>query len=473
MLKASRGRDAARTLAALGSGAVCSLTIGAGLAQTPASPAPSVTRTDASSSPQPASEPAASEPAPPPAEPPPSEPAPAAAEPPPSEPAPTGSPPEAEEKPAPKSEAAAEPAKQSGEAKPAEAKKKSFFKDPQDGWFDASQWLDSVYGFVPVPSLITEPALGGIGGALGLAFFGKRKEDQKIPPNIFVVGGGYTANESWFVGGGYRGFADQGRWRYGGGAFYAAPNLDLYYTLPNGAELSTSAEMNAFGGGGRVTRKIGDLPFYVGIGLRDVQLDLTFEGEDFGDAVSIPDLEVQQNQSGYHLSTELDTRNNFFSPTSGSHVRLDGGYNLLLGDTEGGYGDLYLAAHQFFDLERVVLGFRAVGNVILGDAPFYLRPYVSLRGVPVARYQGEYTITLETEEMILITQRIGVVVFGGWGKAMTDDVSFTEAPNAWNVGAGFRYLLARLYGLRMGVDVARGPEDWAWYIQFGHAWNGD
>jgi hypothetical protein len=37
-------------------------------------------------------------------------------------------------------------------------------------------------------------------------------------------------------------------------------------------------------------------------------------------------------------------------------------------------------------------------------------------------------------------------------------------------GAGFRYKIARLLGLRMGVDVARGPEEWAFYIVFGNAW---
>jgi hypothetical protein len=35
------------------------------------------------------------------------------------------------------------------------------FKDKQDGWFDTSDWvLDNVHGFLPVPIIITEPALG-------------------------------------------------------------------------------------------------------------------------------------------------------------------------------------------------------------------------------------------------------------------------------------------------------------------------
>jgi hypothetical protein len=39
------------------------------------------------------------------------------------------------------------------------------------------------------------------------------------------------------------------------------------------------------------------------------------------------------------------------------------------------------------------------------------------------------------------------------------------------MGGGFRYLIARAFGIRTGIDIARGPEEWAWYIIFGHNWN--
>jgi hypothetical protein len=37
-------------------------------------------------------------------------------------------------------------------------------------------------------------------------------------------------------------------------------------------------------------------------------------------------------------------------------------------------------------------------------------------------------------------------------------------------GGGFRYLLARKLGLQTGIDVARGPEETAFYIQVGSSW---
>ena len=37
---------------------------------------------------------------------------------------------------------------------------------------------------------------------------------------------------------------------------------------------------------------------------------------------------------------------------------------------------------------------------------------------------------------------------------------------------GFRYLIARWFGMYMGIDVAAGPEGWAWYIVMGSNWLG-
>lgn len=38
------------------------------------------------------------------------------------------------------------------------------------------------------------------------------------------------------------------------------------------------------------------------------------------------------------------------------------------------------------------------------------------------------------------------------------------ANGTWVLAAGGRYLLARKLGMRMGIDVARGPEEWAYFF---------
>ena len=50
----------------------------------------------------------------------------------------------------------------------------------------------------------------------------------------------------------------------------------------------------------------------------------------------------------------------------------------------------------------------------------------------------------------------------GETQPINEDISNKQT--AYNCGMGFRYLIAREYGIRMGIDIARGPEQWAFYF---------
>ena len=86
------------------------------------------------------------------------------------------------------------------------------------------------------------------------------------------------------------------------------------------------------------------------------------------------------------------------------------------------------------------------------------------------RYQGETVITAEAEYLWGITPRWTLVFFGGVGK--TEDISIFpgEGETVGAGGLGFRYRLARKMGMQAGIDVARGPEDTAFYLTMGSAW---
>ena len=88
------------------------------------------------------------------------------------------------------------------------------FIDPKDEKFDASNWLLKHRGFLPVPIIITEPAVG-YGAGLNLLFFhqsmdekiaqqqidtgemvnGKKK--KLLPPSISGAVGFKTENDTW------------------------------------------------------------------------------------------------------------------------------------------------------------------------------------------------------------------------------------------------------------------------------------
>ena len=67
-------------------------------------------------------------------------------------------------------------------------------------------------------------------------------------------------------------------------------------------------------------------------------------------------------------------------------------------------------------------------------------------------------------------KRFSLVGFVGGGVAWNDFERFDSTETIVTGGTGFRYELARKYGIHMGVDLAFGPDNAAVYIQVGSAW---
>ena len=191
----------------------------------------------------------------------------------------------------------------------------------------------------------------------------------------------------------------------------------------------------------------------------------------FQDSETINPIDFDLTNSGVGIINEYEKLNNLLSPSAGLRINLsyDQYLKALGGDRD--FGKLMFFAHYFQPiLKNWTAGFRVESLLAVGDAPFYVLPFISLRGVPAIRYQGEITALIETEQQFMFTRRWGMVAFGGYGQAFNYSNDLSDGAKAWNAGAGFRYLMARRLGLKMGIDVARGPEDWAIYIVFGSAW---
>src|SRR5947207_6131953 len=104
------------------------------------------------------------------------------------------------------------------------AQEKDLFRDPQDGALDASEWLLDRKGFLPVPVVITEPAVG-YGAGAALLFFREslRERATKVepghkltPPDIYVGAIAATENGTKVIGAGGLVTFDEDRWRWRG-----------------------------------------------------------------------------------------------------------------------------------------------------------------------------------------------------------------------------------------------------------------
>ena len=378
----------------------------------------------------------------------------------------------------------------------------SQFVDPDDGRFDASAYLaDNAYGFLPVPIIITDPAVDGGLGVAGLFFHETEEQKEErlkalrtaedgskylLTPSVSVAAGAVTGNDSWFVGGGYLGFFKQGRIRYMGGGGYGDVNLDFFgfgeVNLTRPVELNTRAA----GVIQSLKFKLGDLPMFAGPSQRFISASISPGdlGDLSGDFLP-PELQERWQELVTQLLTqdvvtsalgvvfELDTRDNFFSPRQGYYVQLE---QLWYRDFLGSDVDYELALLRSRNYWKITDSLRTGLRVDVDYAntdsllPPFATPGIVLRGIPAMRYQGNVVTVAELELAWQIDDRWALLGFAGVGRAANSADQLRDSTSRTTRGAGFRYLIARRYGFEMGLDVAKGPEDTVFYIQAGTAW---
>jgi Omp85 superfamily domain len=362
----------------------------------------------------------------------------------------------------------------SQESKSNKEQKKALFKDTLDGNFDFSRFLLQANGFLPIPMIITEPALGNFGGLLALTFFSPKKvtpEMGYVPPDITAVAGMVTANGTWLAGGGRIGSIPKAGLKYRAFAGYVDVNLDFYRELPSGDEQKLGFNIQAAPVLLNISKKVSKSDLYLGVQYTFAKSTVAFRSkQELPEIIPETDLESKIGSVGFFA--DWDKRNNFFTPSSGFRFNLLYSIDDEWTGSDYQYGKLSSFANVFIPFSKQwISGFRFDYQHVYDTPPFYLYPFINMRGIPVARYQGATTGLVETEQRYDFNRRWSAVAFAGIGKAIWEDQSFSDADLVYNYGAGFRYLMARAFGLRAGIDVAGGPGSFGWYITVGHNWN--
>jgi len=365
-----------------------------------------------------------------------------------------------------------------GEAPEIEPEKKSFFsqfKDPDDGMIDMSAWLlDNLVGFLPVPIIITEPAVDNGLGAAGV-FFHQPKADQMKPdadgdvilPNISAVAVAVTGNDSWIVGGGH--FRNWGKdhYRYNVFGGYANINLDWF----GGDELPILENGIRFNVEGAIVDqeflfRLGESDWFLGADWQFMRSDVTFKTNL---PIELPTVEnTISGISAVGLYENLDYQ---ISPRNGFNLKLQAQANRDAIGSDYDFEKYTWKLRQYFEFgEKYTLAWRLDGATTSGDVPFYLEPFVEIEGIPAMRYQGATAATLEVRGGYDIRPRWTILGFVGGGRAADSISDLSSATTRTAYGLGFRYLMAKKLGMRVGLDVAKGPEGTYAYIVMGSPW---
>ena len=252
----------------------------------------------------------------------------------------------------------------------------------------------------------------------------------------------------------------------------ASMNIHLeYYGLGENSPLRDHPlpyQLDPIGGKAQVRYRLGSSGAKIGLAYSLAKTRIDFET---GDTAGRPSADGDSQLGGLTPAFTYDSRNNIFTPTHGIYAETRLGiYSEFLGsDAEYQIADLLLLAYHPLHA-RVTAGARGFASLSSNDTPFYLRPFVYMRGIAALVYQGEQHAQIEAEVRYQFWKRFSVVGFGGIGQAWSDSEGETSGESVTAFGTGCRYEIARDYGLHMGFDVAWGPDEFAFYVQFGSAW---
>ncbi|MEZ9888464.1 BamA/TamA family outer membrane protein [Vibrio breoganii] len=361
------------------------------------------------------------------------------------------------------------------------------FTDPVDGMFDMGEYLaENAYGFLPIPVIITEPAVGYGFGVIGMFLHETEEQKEKrrklamesidggaqlIPPAVTVAGGAATENGTWFALLGHRRVWKQDSIRYMGGVGFGTAIMDFYPSItPNkGVEIETKG----FGGMQKLQFRLPETKLFLGVQQFYSRSEVSPNLFDSAPGLIFP---VKTKSSGLGFNLEYDAKNSFFYPTEGwDFIAEYLWYREGIG-SDNDYETFLASSTAYVPIaNNWTLAFAVEYNSLTTDEttlPPLAYPDISLRGIPVNRYQGNYTSSYQTQVMWQFTPRWSVSVFGGVGgnsgvghsnegaSAMFDDMK-------WAYGTGFRYLIARRYGVHMGMDFGFSEEDSAFYFNVG------
>ncbi|MDR2901964.1 MAG: outer membrane protein assembly factor [Lactobacillales bacterium] len=358
-------------------------------------------------------------------------------------------------------------------------KRETIWFDPEDDYFDMSDFIINMHGFVPVPIVITEPAVGGFGLGVVPVFITPNKpierDGKKYPvmPDMTMAGGAYTANKTWLVAGGKIGVIEKYGLQYKILGAYADAKLDFYEHLPRlNRDAKFKLDIKTTPVYLSLAKQLSDPRFTFGVDYLFAKVDVSPRVENS----DIPQKWIRSFDSvlsALGILAEFDGRDNIFTPNKGIKASIHARASSKSLGSDFDYQTFEEALYWYHPvMPRWVSALRFDTQQITGSPPFYVKPFIDMRAVPSVKYQGDFTGLIETEQRFDIgpQKRWSVVGFAGAGKAFNTMNDFSDQKWVYSYGIGARYLLAKKLNLRVGLDIAKGRDGYAYYIVFGSSW---
>jgi outer membrane protein assembly factor BamA len=170
------------------------------------------------------------------------------------------------------------------------------------------------------------------------------------------------------------------RIKYIVGGGYGNINLSFYKTFDQSGEKKLNFNIKALPVFLQATKRIGLSHWYPGIKYLFLNTDVKYNGDKLLDSLA-KTFESNSIVSQLGGIVELDNRDNIFTPDKGLKIHFD---VLRSDDFIGSDYDYWRLNYYMFAYKplskKLIAGFRFDGQQAFGEPPFYMLPYISMRG---------------------------------------------------------------------------------------------
>jgi outer membrane protein assembly factor BamA len=320
---------------------------------------------------------------------------------------------------------------------------------------------------VPIPAYNES-----IGWSIGLAVAGFYRIDESdtiSPESSTTLFGFYAENRTWAAGIFQQLYLDRDRWRIKAGGAVADVNFQTWLGFPGwvGGGKYIDYTTDVTGLMAEVSRRAWR-QLYLGVKYRYMESETVFETD-----LPVDTSTGTRTFSGLGMVATWDSRDNIFYPRHGYHASF---WTLWNGDWIGSdqeYDTYYIEGSGYREYrEKHVIAARIHSRFVTGDVPFedesvfYL---IDLRGYTDGRYRADQRHTIQAEYRWNFFRRWFVVGFGGFGWSVDEVPEITWDGILPSAGFGARWRMISDPPVSIGVDIAWGKEERAFYFRIGEA----
>jgi len=327
-------------------------------------------------------------------------------------------------------------------------------------------------GFVGLPIPIANPTLQQGLALVGAALY---HLGEDAPASLTGVGAMYTSTESWGYGLVQKIYTSHDRWRITAGAIRFKLNLRFYGIGENAGAKDSHVPFTLDGKayGAEVLHALGKNT-YLGLGYIFFSNTTIFTSNENLPEIPFFDLTFNQSVALLTLPFQWDTRDNILNPKRGNYLKLTATFSDEAIGSDFTYQQYRFGFSHYAHLnDRMILAVRGTACDTQNRAPFYrlctLGSGDGLRGFPVEVYWRRSSAAAVAEWRWSFAGRWGVIAFAGTGATGRGITELNLDNLVPSYGVGIRFMMAKDYGVNIGLDYGRSNDRDAIYFRVGEA----